>query len=98
MRQIALILPYGEDEPYWDYSDVDTFPPHVLINADESAASIEDLVDLCDRDAENANYHDFCGVHKKLAAILKRQYGDDAKKAMLEITKQGGLHGIRESC
>lgn len=96
--EIVKILYYGDDIPYWDYlgyaDDSDQ-----IVDRDESHATLEDLVRICDRKAESVNAHDFCGVHRLLGAVLYQQYGrEQATKTMLRIAKLGGLHGMNGVC
>lgn len=99
MQSIVRVLYEGDDAPIWDY--LDDFIEHhdEIVNRDESQATLEDLVRLCDRKAEAVNAHDFCGAHRLLGAVLYQQYGrESATKTMLAIAKMGGLHGMNGVC
>lgn len=66
---------------------------------DATDATLEELVGLCDHDAENRNAHDFCGVHRLLGAILIRNFGrQSATIAMRDIAQRGGLQGMAGIC
>jgi len=96
--QIALILHSGDSHPYWTTLDRWT-QNETIIDRDESNASLEDLVVLCDRAAEGANAHDLCGIHRLLGAVLNQQQGRvGATLTMLVITKLGGLHAMGGIC
>jgi len=57
--------------------------------------NLEDLADLCDHQAENANYHEFNGVHKELAKVMLKQIDrDQATAIMWAIAERGGLMGF----
>lgn len=48
-----------------------------------------------ERDAEQTNAHEFCGMHRLLGAVLYQQHGrQGATQTMLRIAKLGGLHGM----
>lgn len=52
-----------------------------------------ELAEYCDLEAEGANYHNFCGVHAKLAAlIVDRSSEQVARSVMYEVALAGGLH------
>ncbi len=59
-------------------------------------ASIDEIAELCDQDAENKNRHDFCGVHAKLAQLmLKTGFNEEAVRLLMrDIAERGGLHGL----
>ena len=63
------------------------------IVGDASSATLEELVKLCDQDAEDCNSHPFVGVHRILGAVLFLQYGrHEATKTMLFVAERKGLH------
>lgn len=85
----------GEAVPYLTYYD----GAIKILSTDGKDASLEELVGLCDQDAESCNAHDFCGAHRLLGAVLYRHYGrQSATETMLEIAKFGGLHGMAGIC
>ena len=47
-----------------------------------------------DQHAEGANCHQFVGCHLKLAELLHREVGASAKKIMIKIAENGGLHRL----
>lgn len=58
-------------------------------------ASLEQLAELCDQDAESGNYHDFVGVHEKLGELLVKHVGEKtATNIIRDIAELGGLHGM----
>ena len=58
-------------------------------------ATIRELADLCDQDAESCNNHFAVGMHRILAVLLCKKVGSDyATKIMLEITELGGMDGL----
>ena len=70
-----------------------------VLRRDAGDATLEELVHLCDRDAENRNAHEFCGVHRLLAGWLYQRYGrTDATSAMRQIAEFGGVHGMAGIC
>lgn len=90
----------GEAIPFLSYDGGDPyFPFHTILSTGADDATLEELVRLCDQDAENRNAHDFCGTHRLLGAVLYRQYGREAATAtMREIAFLGGLHGMSGVC
>ncbi len=57
----------------------------------------EQLAEMCDRDAEDGNRHDFCGVHAVLSKLLATTVTKTAHyRIMLEIAERGGLHGMND--
>lgn len=70
-----------------------------VLRRDAAKATLEDLVELCDQDAESINAHDYCGAHRLLGAVLYRQLGRaKATKVMREIAERRGLHGMNGIC
>src|SRR5947208_10047142 len=70
-----------------------------LMSAGGADATLEELVQLCDQDAESINAHDFCGVHRLLGAVLFRKLGrTTATDIMLDIARRGGLHRMNGVC
>ncbi len=58
-------------------------------------ATLEELADMCDHDAEASNRHSFVGNHRLLAALLYRYVGrQQAGVIMRDIAERGGLHGM----
>lgn len=57
----------------------------------------EDLVELLDAEAEDANYHDFVGVHLPLASIIIESGGNEdiAKQTLYAIAINGGIISLR---
>lgn len=84
--------------PYLTY-DGNVYGDAQVLSTGGGDATLEELVALCDHDAENRNAHDFCGTHRLLGAILFRSYGrESATKTMLEIALHGGLQGMSGVC
>jgi hypothetical protein len=70
-----------------------------LLRNDAEEATLEELVELCDQDAESVNAHDFCGAHRLLAAVLYRNLGRaTATDVMRDIAYRRGLHGMNGLC
>lgn len=66
---------------------------------DGGDATLEELVELCDQDAESRNAHDFCGSHRLLGGLLHRHLGRaKATEVMLDIARYGGQHGMGGVC
>lgn len=84
----------------YEYQDSrDEYPPGTVKRRDGKLATLEDLVGLCDQDAESINAHDFCGAHRLLGAVLYRQLGRaKATEVMLDIAERRGLHGMTGTC
>lgn len=72
-------------------------------------ASLEEIVELMDRDAEDCNAHDFVGVHRLLVAVLLKDFQpttdpeyswkrDLVKHLMVKIAFRGGLHSMNGVC
>src|SRR5512134_207156 len=89
----------GEPVPFLTYESPRMFPDGALLSTGVADATLEELVELCDHDAENRNAHDFCGVHRLLGAVLFRRYGrESATATMAEIALLGGLQGMAGVC
>jgi hypothetical protein len=57
--------------------------------------TIEEYAELCDQAAESANQHAFCGTHRALVEILRRNVAEpDALAVMRDIAESGGLQKI----
>jgi hypothetical protein len=88
----------GEAVPHLTYSGRVLGKGRIL-STGAADATLEELVGLCDQDAESRNAHDFCGTHRLLGAVLFRQYGrESATKTMREIALLGGLQGMSGVC
>lgn len=92
----------GKAVPYYVYEYSDSradYPQGVVKRRDGKRATLEELVHLCDHDAESINAHDFCGAHRLLGAVLYRNLGrGSATKVMLDIAERRGLHGMSGAC
>jgi hypothetical protein len=87
----------GEAVPYLTYYE--PMGDDELIGTGATDATLEELVGLCDQDAESVNAHDFCGAHRVLGGLLYRETGREAAtKLMREIALRGGLHGMNGAC
>jgi hypothetical protein len=88
----------GEAILYLTY-DGNVYGDAKVVSTGGSDATLEELVRLCDQDAEDRNAHDFCSVHRLLGAVLFRRYGRESSTAtMLEIALLGGLQGMTGVC
>ncbi len=97
-HEIFRILYQNETDPYLSY-DGEVYGADKIISTGGTDATLEELVDLCDKDAENRNAHDFCCIHRLLGAVLYRRYGrESATAAMLDIAMLGGLQGMGGIC
>ncbi len=85
----------GAPVPYLTYEKPDKKAGDKLISKGGDDATLEELVMLCDHDAENCNAHDFCGSHRLLGGVLYRILGRRlATQIMLEIARRGGQHSM----
>jgi hypothetical protein len=90
-----LDKPNGTPVPHLEFVDPKDPPDGEVLRKDGATATLEDLVGLCDQDAESVNAHDYCGAHRLLAAVLYKELGrKKATKIMLEIAQRRGLHGM----
>lgn len=88
----------GEAVPYLTY-EKPCPPEDKVVGEGASDASLEELVGLCDHDAESRNAHDFCGTHRLLGAVLFRKLGRDvATEIFRDIALRGGLQGMSGVC
>jgi hypothetical protein len=88
----------GKAVPYLTY-DGKVYGDAKVVSKGALDATLEELVGLCDQDAESRNAHDFCGAHRLLGAILFRNYGrESATKTMRDIALLGGLQGMCGIC
>lgn len=85
----------GEAVPYLSYDGTDA----KIVSKGGKDATLEELVGLCDQDAESCNAHDFCGSHRLLGALLHRHIGRvKATEIMLDVARYGGQHGMGGIC
>ncbi len=85
----------GAAIPYLTYEKPDKNFGDKLISKGGDDATLEELVGLCDHDAEGRNVHDFCGSHRLLGGVLYRILGRRlATQIMLDIARRGGQHGM----
>ncbi len=83
----------GAAVAYLTYQKPDKKAGDRMLSKGGEDATLEELVGLCDHDAENCNAHDFCGSHRLLGAVLYRKCGRlIATAIMLEIARRGGQH------
>ncbi len=88
----------GEGIPFLTY-DGKVYGDAKVLSKGAEDATIEELVELCDQDAEGHNAHDFCGAHRLLGAVLFQNYGrESATATMREIALLGGLQGMTGVC
>jgi hypothetical protein len=83
----------GTPIPHFAYVDP-TFPPQKkeILEKDASKATLEELVHLCDQEAESCNNHEFCGTHLALAALLLHHVPKKkATEILRHIAELGGL-------
>lgn len=90
----------GDAIPIFEYVHETFRPdPDTVLQKTADGATLEQLVGLCDHDAENINAHDFCGTHRLLGAILFRRLGREvATRVMRDIAERRGLHGMAGIC
>jgi len=85
----------GTAIPYLTYEKPNKKAGDIILSRGGTDATLEELVALCDHDAENQNAHDFCGSHRLLGAVLYRLVGRQlATAVMLDIAQRGGQHGM----
>lgn len=87
----------GEAVPFYTfYSDgMEKWDGLEVIERNADSATLEELVWLCDHDAESCNAHDHVGSHRLIGAILFRRFGREAATdAMRDIAYRGGLHAM----
>lgn len=83
----------GKPVPFLTY-----YKPHkgqkvIAENADK--ATLDELAELCDRDAEAKNRHAFCGAHEALGLLLLQHVPKaKATEIMRAIAHERGLHGM----
>lgn len=88
----------GKPIPFYNFADAQD-ESETFIRSDGKLATLEELAQLCDGDAESINAHDYCGAHRLLASVLYRFTGrKKATKIMLEIAMRRGLHGMGGMC
>ena len=98
IREIVKVHYEGDSAPYYVFASPYDDESEIVGRGTDSA-TLEELVDLCDRDAENRNAHDFCGVHRLLGALLYNQTGRPAATALMAwIAQRGGLQGMAGIC
>ena len=88
----------GAAVPFISY-DEDISEKGKILSTGGEDATLEELVGMCDQDAESCNAHDFCGSHRLLGAVLHKHLGRaKATEIMLDIAKYGGQHGMGGIC
>lgn len=90
----------GKAIPFYAYISKGWEPaPSTVLRKDAIKATLEELVELCDRDAENINAHDFVGCHRLLGRVLFERAGrHTATQIMRFIAERRGLHGLNGVC
>lgn len=93
MKRKTLIWLTEDGETYLGYRD------RYNKGVEAADATLEQLADMCDLEAESANAHDFVGSHRLLAALLYRHVGRERATAILrEVAELGGLDGMNGVC
>jgi hypothetical protein len=88
----------GEAVPYLTY-DGSVYGDAKVLSAGAEDATLEELVGLCDQNAESCNAHAFCGAHRLIGAVLYRRFGrKSATEAMRDVALLGGLQGMAGVC
>lgn len=88
----------GKAVPFYTYNPED-YPRKSIRQRGAVDATLEQLVSLCDQDAENVNAHDYCGAHRLLGSLLIHKLGrKSATEIMLDIANRRGLHGMNGLC
>lgn len=89
----------GKDGTPIPHITYDKPPKAELVGKGGNDATLEELVELCDHDAEDCNAHDFCGSHRLLAGLLHRHLGrGKATEILLDVARYGGQHGMGGVC
>lgn len=95
-RKLVFVKPDADYPPVWKFEDSYNradIVPH------DAPPTLEEIVRVCDQDAENCNAHDFVGAHRLLVAVLFRSVGRaKATEIFLEIAGMGGLHSMNGLC
>ena len=85
----------GDDE----YLSDDKVGAHSWREATMKDLTIEALASYLDQDAENINAHDYCGAHRRLAALLHQMIGHTRTwKVLWKLVEYRGLHGMVGVC
>jgi hypothetical protein len=72
------------------YNDDGFYPDDQLLPLGKPTA--EEYAALCDQQAENANRHDFCGVHASLLRYIRAAVNEKGALAVMkDIAEHGGL-------
>ena len=96
MKEIWLIR---EDDVEFLVYDDPACESMIVARKAGTRATLEALVSLCDRAAEDCNAHDFVGTHRLLGAVLHSLHGrKKATETMLFIAEREGLHGMSGLC
>lgn len=91
MKHKIILVKEEDSEPYIAWaSDADMYDKDQILSKNPKP-TLEELAEFLDQDAENANYHDFVGVHETLSSILRRRCPAVAMEVMMEIISRGGL-------
>lgn len=90
----------GNAIPFYKFVG-DTFKPsESTVRAKHAAkATLHELADLCDQDAETMNAHDYAGVHRLLGTMMLRVISKtEATRIMRHVAEHRGLHGMNGLC
>ena len=91
VKKYRIILAQDDEDypPYFRYAE--RGEKGIVVGRKPDAS---DMAAVCDQDAENCNFHDFCGVHTKLLRLMVAADVDSALATMKKISERGGLHHL----
>lgn len=91
-RKLVFVQPDKEYPPFWDFEK--DYGADDILKWD-AEPTLEEIVRVCDYDAENCNAHDFVGTHRLLGSLLFRTVGrEKATEIFHKIATFGGLHSM----
>jgi hypothetical protein len=82
----------GKAIPYLSY-DGKVYGDAKVLSRGGADATLEELVQLCDQDAEGHNAHFFCGAHRLLGGLLIQRYGRESATATMREIALCGIKG-----
>lgn len=93
--KLKIVRMKDDGDGYLDYYPT-TCPLFVGDIIDEHPTmKLEELVQLCDQEAESRNNHGFVGAHRILTTLLFKKLGrKKTTEIMLEIAEYGGLDAM----
>lgn len=94
-RKLVIAYDKSDEEKYESLHWADEVEFGLVVVNDKPKPSLRELIDLCDGEMENMNFHSLTSIHADLAKIMVSSVGEEkAAEMMFEIAERGGIGGI----